>query len=159
MWALISSSFMRNFSDFLYCSFGNLRIRSWAMIVYHYCNACYSWCVCRLKCCSCFQWNDQNIWRVLFAKTGFHMAQVVQSNTTLCHREGVVMTFTQIRHSLCRRNTEDHWNAAIYTKVLCSKFCWTTWVGGEGWVSGGLEEGKIILYNTYIHTYIHSMDP
>jgi hypothetical protein len=50
--------------------------------------------------------------------------------------------------SLCRRNSEDHWTAAVYAKVLQSKFSCTTWVGG------GLEEGKAILYNTYIYTYI-----
>jgi hypothetical protein len=32
-----------------------------------------------------------------FAKISFHMAQVFQSKTKLCHREAVIVTITQIR--------------------------------------------------------------
>jgi hypothetical protein len=86
-------------------------------------------CIWRIKCCSCFQWNDQNLWTALSAKMSFDMAQVVQDRTTLYDREGAVIKPPK-SDSLCRRNNEDHWTANVYAEVLHSEFCCTTWVGG-----------------------------
>jgi len=49
-----------------------------------------------LNVATAFNEMTKTYWQYCLQRS-FHMAQMVQSKTTLCHREGVVMTITQIR--------------------------------------------------------------
>ena len=147
--AVISSSIVRNFSDFLWGNFGNLRLRSWAMTVIHYCNACYSWCVCRLKCCYCIQWNDQNLLTVLFAKKFSYGTNGSKQDNTLSQRR-----CSHDNHPNQIPCVEETMRITELQQFILKSYIQNSAVLPE-WV-GDWKKGKLYCR---IHTYIHSMDP